>query len=966
MAATLRLLFFLVSFFLAIHVACCVTDPNDASVLQSLKTIWQKTPPSWDKSNDPCGLPWEGVTCKDWRVTALGLSTMGIKGQLSGDIGSLTELTSLDLSYNKDITGSIPKGIQDLQKLSILILAGCGLSGSIPDELGNLTELSFLALNSNNFTGIIPPSLGKLSKLYWFDIAENQLSGPLPISSGNSPGLDLLLNAKHFHFNKNQLSGPIPENLFSSRMQLLHVLFDDNKLTGTIPSSIGLVQTLEALRLDRNSLSGGVPSNINNLTKLSELNLANNKLNGSVPNLASMTSLNYVDFSNNTFDASEARGWFSTLPSLTVLVAEFGSLYGPLPQELLNFPQLQQVLLRNNNLNGTLNMTQVGSPLQLVDLRNNQIQFYILGLGYANTLMLYGNPICSNNVKILGVYCQIDPNLTSYSTSLERCGTKPKVCSGFQKLSPASCDCRVPYEGRLTFRAPSFRDPTNANLFGQLEDSLSSNLSLSAHSAMLQNPFFDQNDYLQVQLSLFPASGKFFNRSDVQRLGFMLSNQTYKPPDVFGPYVFSGFAYPFPGESGVFLSNGAIAGIAAASVVLLLGLIVIAIYAIRQKKRAQRAVELSRPFASWVQNGDDAAGGAPQLRRTKFFSFDELKKCTNNFSNRNEIGSGGYGKVYRGMLPDGMVVAIKRAQQGSMQGALEFKTEIELLSRVHHKNLVGLVGFCFEQQEQMLVYEFMSNGTLRDSLSGSSGIALDWKMRLHAALGSARGIAYLHELANPPIIHRDIKTTNILLDENLVSKVADFGLSKLVSDSEKEHVTTQVKGTLGYLDPEYYMTHLLTEKSDVYSFGVVMLELITSSLPIEKGKYIVREIRSAMKNDDHEYCGLGDIMDPSIRKEGYLIGFSKFLDIALQCVEESANNRPTMNAVVKAIETILQDDGLHTNPTSASSSVTDFGASQGPRRHPYDNNISALRHVAFSDSFDYSSGYNLSAKIEPK
>lgn len=162
---------------------------------------------------------------------------------------------------------------------------------------------------------------------------------------------------------------------------------------------------------------------------------------------------------------------------------------------------------------------------------------------------LYGNPVCSNNPSSLGIYCQIQQkNPTPYSTSLERCGTNQKVCSGFQKLSPASCECQVPYEGRLTFRAPSFRDLTNANLFGSLEDSLCSNLSLPAHSAFLQNPFFDQNDYLQVQLSLFPPSGKFFSHSDVQRIGFRLSNQTFKPSDVFGPYLFNGFAYPFPGN----------------------------------------------------------------------------------------------------------------------------------------------------------------------------------------------------------------------------------------------------------------------------------------------------------------------------------------------------------------------------------------------------------------------------------
>jgi serine/threonine protein kinase len=198
--------------------------------------------------------------------------------------------------------------------------------------------------------------------------------------------------------------------------------------------------------------------------------------------------------------------------------------------------------------------------------------------------------------------------------------------------------------------------------------------------------------------------------------------------------------------------------------------------------------------ASWARS--EEKGGAPRLKGARWFSHEELKRSTNNFAEANELGYGGYGKVYRGMLPNGQFIAIKRAQQGSMQGGQEFKTEIELLSRVHHKNLVGLVGFCFEQGEQMLVYEYMSAGTLRDSLMGKSGLHLDWKKRLRVALGAARGLAYLHELADPPIIHRDVKSSNILMDEHLTAKVADFGLSKLVSDSERGHISTQVKGTL--------------------------------------------------------------------------------------------------------------------------------------------------------------------------
>ncbi|KAJ0957107.1 putative protein kinase RLK-Pelle-LRR-VIII-1 family [Helianthus annuus] len=933
-------------------------NPGDAEALRALKDQWQNTPPSWKRSNDPCS--WEGVTCSNSRIIALGLSSMGLVGQLVGDIGGLTALTSLDLSFNGGLTGSISPRIGDLKSLNILILAGCSFTGNIPPELGNLKELSFLALNTNNLTGEIPPSLGSLSKLYWLDLAENHLTGSIPVSTTTKPGLDQLKHAKHFHFNKNKLSGRIPEQLFSDDMVLIHVLFDGNQFTGDIPSTIVYVQTLEVLRLDRNALSGEVPLNLNNLTSLSELNLAHNNLFGALPDLNGMNSLSYVDLSNNSFRQCEPPVWFSTLPSLSTLVMEFGSIKGRLPQELFSLSGIQQVKLKNNELNDTLNMgSSIGEQLQLVDLQSNEIEAVTLSAEYRNTLELSGNPVC-NTALAHTTYCRVQQQtLKAYSTSLANCGSKS--CPSDQRLSPQTCDCAYPYEGTMYFRAPSFRELSNANVWHSLEMSLWVKLGLTPGSVSLQNPFFNTDDYLQVYLQLFPSKGKRFNRSDVQKMGFYLSNQTYKPPPGFGPYFFIAMPYDFSGHEGASVGVGTIIGITTGCTVLVLILIGLTLYAVRQKKRAEKAIGLSRPFASWASSGKDG-GGAPQLKGARWFSYDELKKSTNNFSQANQIGSGGYGKVYKGVISGGQAVAIKRAQKTSMQGGQEFKTEIELLSRVHHKNLVGLVGFCFEQGEQMLVYEFMQNGTLRDSLSGKSGIHLDWKRRLRIALGSARGLTYLHELANPPIIHRDIKSTNILLDDNLTAKVADFGLSKLISDAE-EHVSTQVKGTMGYLDPEYYMTQQLTDKSDVYSFGVVMLELVTAKPPITKGKYIVREVRMKMDKTEEEEYGLRELMDPNIKNTTYLTGFKTYIQLALQCVEDSGSDRPSMSDVVKALETILITDGLHTDSTSASSSATEFGSAKGAPRHPY-NEVTLKRND--SGAFDYSGGYNISTKVEPK
>ncbi|MFS7996561.1 putative protein kinase RLK-Pelle-LRR-VIII-1 family [Helianthus anomalus] len=301
------------------------------------------------------------------------------------------------------------------------------------------------------------------------------------------------------------------------------------------------------------------------------------------------------------------------------------------------------------------------------------------------------------------------------------------------------------------------------------------------------------------------------------------------------------------------------------------------------------------------------------------------------------IGSGGYGKVYKGTLDTGHVVAIKRAQQGSLQGAQQFKNEIEFLSRIHHKNVVALVGFCYEQGEQMLVYEYISNGTLRDNLTGEARIKLDWMKRLKIALDSAKGVTYLHELVDPPILHRDIKSSNILLDDHLTAKVADFGLSKLLGDDS--NISTQIKGTLGYMDPEYFETRRVTEKSDVYSFGVVLLELVTARSPIKNGKYIVIEVQDAVDKSRHPN-GLYTVLDPALGSFQTLGGLTKFVDLALSCVEKLGVDRPKMGEVVREIENIIDLAVLSTGGDSSVTFSSQNTGIVGDLYHPYGDSVS--------------------------
>ncbi|KAF8033885.1 hypothetical protein BT93_C0225 [Corymbia citriodora subsp. variegata] len=891
------------------------TNPYDFSAITGLMNDWQNKLPNW-VGTDPCGDAWDGIGCTNSRITSITPSSMGLTGSLSGDIGQLSELQILDLSYNKGLTRSLPKQIGNLMKLTHLILVGCGFSGQIPDSIGSLQNLVHLSLNSNRFSGLIPPTIGNLSRLYWLDLADNHLSGSIPVSNGSNPGLDMLLHTKHFHFGQNQLSGTIPSQLFSSGMHLIRVIFDKNQLTGSIPSTLGLVQSLEVVCFDRNSLSGAVPGNLNNLTSVQELLLSNNRLTGPLPNLAGMSALNCLDLSNNSFDATDFPSWIPTLQSLTTLELERTQVRGVLPVILFSIFSLQSVVLKNNQLNGTLDIgTSHSNQLKLIDLQTNFIDDFKQSTGGSSIeVILIDNPVCRKTEAAGQSFCTIPQSNTSYSTPPNNC--IPAVCNSNQTSSP-NCKCSYPYTGTLAFGAPSFSGLENSTYFEILASSMMisfQSYQLPVDSVSLSDPCKDSSDYLELILAVFPSEGVSFNRIGIDSIGFVLSNQTYEPPKLFGPFYFIADQYTYFAEVQVPTTSkkssniGVIVGALAGGFVLLSLLALVGVYAFRQKKRTEKATVQSNPFVNSDPN--KSSGDIPQLKGARRFSLEELKKYTNNFSEANEIGSGGYGKVYRGTLPTGTLVAIKRAQQGSMQGGIEFKNEIELLSRVHHKNLVSLVGFCFEQGEQLLVYEFLPNGSLKESLSGKSGIRLDWARRLKVAIGAARGLAYLHELANPPIIHRDIKSTNILLDDHLNAKVADFGLSKPMGERERGHVTTQVKGTMGYLDPEYYMTQQLTKKSDVYSFGVLMLELLTARRPIEWGRYIVREVRVLM-NKDKDLYNLQGILDPAIGMGTSLKGLERFVELAMRCVEESGADRPTMGEVVKEIENIMVFAGLN-------------------------------------------------------
>ncbi|XP_018435755.2 probable LRR receptor-like serine/threonine-protein kinase At1g51880 isoform X1 [Raphanus sativus] len=308
-------------------------------------------------------------------------------------------------------------------------------------------------------------------------------------------------------------------------------------------------------------------------------------------------------------------------------------------------------------------------------------------------------------------------------------------------------------------------------------------------------------------------------------------------------------------------------------------LVILAIFFVVRWKRIKREARSSKP---------------PIITKDRRITYPEVPKITNNF--KRVLGEGGFGIVYHGNLDDTQV-AVKMLSPSSAQGYKEFKAEVELLLRVHHRHLVSLVGYCDDGDNLALIYEYMAKGDLRENMSGKhGGNVLSWETRMKIAVEAAQGLEYLHNGCEPPMVHRDVKTTNILLNERYVTKLADFGLSRSFPIDGEGHVSTAVAGTFGYLDPEYYRTNILSTKSDVYSFGVVLLEIITNQPVIDK----TRE-----RPHINEWVGFmltkGDIMsiiDPKLMGDYDTNGAWKIVELALACVNPSSNRRPTMAQVV--------------------------------------------------------------------
>ncbi|BFI34279.1 hypothetical protein MPTK2_4g22550 [Marchantia polymorpha subsp. ruderalis] len=931
------------------------TDPGDISALEAFKATLsnsQQMLPSWYLGGDPCA-NWVGVFClvADYpdslkntnysHVTELRLLNLNLEGTLAPELGNLKAMKYLDVMWNN-------------------------MSGTIPDTIGNLDNLLLLLLNGNHFSGNIPDSIGNLSGLNRIQIDENDITGPVPSTFKN------LLSMQHLHMNNNSISGSIPKEL-GQLPQLVHLLLDSNNVSGLLPPELSNISTLLILQLDNNHFDDGatIPAEYGTIPTLLKLSLRNCNLEGVVPDMSQSTALGVLDLGSNKLNGSIP----AFPPRMTAIDLSNNQISGDVPTELGNLGNLSFLLLGNNDISGTI-PTNLGSippnndssAKFIWDFQNNNISSWPNNetlIRSQQSIWFAGNPLCSGNTlaavclpSSVNVVLQIGSAVNASSNMGSTCGGCPAtfflVPNAQNRAGNEFCRCAVPIIVWYRLKSPGF------NVFDIYEQSfliyISSGLGLALEQVDLFDYTTESSNRISMHLGLFPLSDTYFNSSEIERIIDMFSDWEVPDNSVFGPYELLRLTVVLPPGSSSGLSKGEVAGIvlgvmAVSLLLLIAGLLVVSR---RRAPKARKGMHLKPTFSRVKATG------------LKEWTWSEMERYTSGFSDANVLGVGGFGRVYLGVLPDGSKVAIKRA--GMAAGSVEqFETEIELLSRVHHRNLVELKGFCSDEVsgDHFLVYEFMVNRTVEDHLPPNSTAMFDFPTRLRVALGAARGLNYLHTEANPPIFHRDIKPSNILLDAKFNAKVADFGVSRNAEQPDEEGgvgggVDTLVKGTPGYLDPEYCLTHTLTDKSDVYSFGVLLLVLLTGRRAISQGQNIVRVGVLAKDN-------LWLIVDSSIAGQCPVETAEAWAKLALRCCEQDPTDRPSMSDVVRELDAMSKECNMfrsETDSTTQSSTGMTMSSTTSDTPDTSTQSWPTIRHA--STLVSNSSGVNLMSDYDGK
>ncbi|CAL0334305.1 unnamed protein product [Lupinus luteus] len=902
---------------------------------------------SWNESNSPC--EFYGITCDPFtlKVTEISLENKSLSGEIFPSISVLKSLQVLSLPSNS-IHGRLPSDISNCTNLRVLNLTGnqmfgripdlSGLRsllvldlsanyfcGSIPSWVGNLTELISLGLGENEYTeGEVPVTLGNLKNLTWLYLGGSHLIGQIPESIYDMEALETLdlsrnmisgkLSRSIFKLEKlykielfaNNLTGEIPSEL-ANLTNLHEIDISANNMYGVLPEQIGNMKNLVVFQLYKNSFYGELPAGFGDMQHLVGFSIYENNFSGMIPeNFGRFSPLESIDISENKFSGDFPK-FLCESRKLRFLLALQNNFSGNFPESYVTCKSLERFRISRNRLSGRIPNEVWALPLvKIIDLAYNDFSGEVCSdIGFStnlNELILVKNKFTGKLPSDIGKLVNLEK---LYLSNNNFCGEIPSEIKSLKQLSYLHVEqnslsgsiptelghCERLVDLNLAWNSLSGNIPQSVSLMSSLNS-----LNLSANkltgsipeylvTMKLSSVDFSENLFSgRIPSDLFIISGE---KAFVGNKGLCVEENLQ--PSMNSNLKICAKSH---GQKRGFADKIVLLSFIASIFALILAMFLL--LSCRHNLK-QHGVEKN------LQGQNEAS------QKWKLASFDRIDIDADEICNLDEdnvIGSGGTGKVYRVELKKNRgMVAVKQLGKGDRLNILA--AEMEILGKIRHRNILKLYACLLRGESNFLVLEYMPNGNLFEALHRQiikDGKAeLDWKKRYKIALGAAKGIAYLHHDCSPSIIHRDIKSSNILLDEDYEPKIADFGVARFAEKSNNNLDCSCIAGTHGYIAPELAYTTNITEKSDVYSFGVVLLELVSGREAVGEdygeAKDIVYWVLTHLNEGESSVVSIVD--DRMIYE--CVKDVIKVLKIAIKCTTKLPSLRPTMRGVVKML-----------------------------------------------------------------
>ncbi|KAL0793083.1 hypothetical protein Bca101_064460 [Brassica carinata] len=873
-----------------------------------------------------------------FRLRVLNLSSNSLEGSLPSNLSKLIELRVLDLTSNM-ITGLVPNQLGDLKNLTILNLGKNQLHGTIPPSLSNISSLTVLSLGTNSLSGPVPYELGRLQRLQVLDLTINNLSGTIPPSIYNMSSLESLVIAS------NNFWGQFPSNIGYTLPKLLVFNVCFNKFSGEIPSSLYNLTNIKVIRAAHNHLEGTIPSGLGNLPFLEMYNIGFNKLvwgrdqdlDSFIKSLSNSSKLNFLAFDGNLLEGVVPVSIGNLSKNLSKLFMGGNRFTGEIPESIGHLTGLTLFNISDNSLTGEIPQ-EIGKlkGLQVLELARNQLTGRIPDsfgdLGALNEINLSHN-------KLEG---RIPPSFEKFKNMLS------------MDLSSNRLNGSIP-NGVLNLPSLSAVLNLSSNLFSgpipqdisRLESLVSLDLSSNNFSGHIPSSIKDCQSLEKLNMAGNNLDGPIPDAlAELKGLEFLdlSSNQLSGviPPKLQDLQALKFLNISFNNLEGWVPTRGVFED---RSKAYMEGNPKLCIHACRRKTRKHsKLLKVSITtcvvgliaicvisFLIWKRkekrSTTPTSSSSNSLLKEPFMnvSYDELRRATENFNARNLLGVGSFGSVFKGVIR-GVDVAVKVIDLRANGYYKGFIAECEALRNVRHRNLVKLVTSCssidFKNNEFLaLVYEFLSNGSLEEWIKGKNrnpdgSVGLSLEERVNVAIDIASALDYLHNDCEVPVVHCDLKPSNILMTEEMVAKVGDFGLARVLFDAsdDRHHAsissTHVLKGSIGYIPPEYGLGEKPSQAGDVYSFGVMLLELLSGKSPMDESfegdqnliSWISYGFQSngVMEVIDPKLKGLIDVSGAQLHAK--LDCLKKTIEVGLACTAYAAGERMNMREVLRLLK----------------------------------------------------------------